>query len=210
MKTIKLKIILCCCCAVLLTACWPRERGFGIPDPLANDNINQLIRKGPDWKQIVQDKTLFVLGEADSEPYETYTHPNHTRYIRYNHSYGTFPAIDGSTVLLPMGAEFVWQFTNLRDHSDFAGQNETLTFLNFSTTAGAYNRIINGEQTNGVIYRRISNSEIKEYHFRKRPDIVLATYPSSAELKMATDAGVELIIEPQAGYVSLRDAIEKN
>ena len=93
MKLIRSFII--CGCALILTSC-PKKDSYGIPDPLANDNINQLIKKVPDWKQIVQDKTLFALGEAEAEPYETYTHPNGTQYIRYNHSYGTFPAIDGN------------------------------------------------------------------------------------------------------------------
>ena len=69
-----IRSFLICGCALILTACpepEPKEP-FGIPDPLANDNINQFIWKGPDWKQIAQDRTLFVLGEADSEPFDTW------------------------------------------------------------------------------------------------------------------------------------------
>ena len=180
---------------LILTACRKPE---GIPDPLANDNINQFVVKGADWKQIVRDKTQFVLGEADSEPYETYLHPPyHThKTSRYKQSYGTFPAIDGSTVCVPMAAEFVWQFTNLSDVLPNQWNTETMTFLSFSTTSGAYNKIINDGTTNGLIRKPISDLEIKEYRFNKRPDIVLATYPSTAELNMASNAGIELIIEP--------------
>jgi phosphate transport system substrate-binding protein len=95
-----------------------------------------------------------------------------------------------------MAAEFVWQFTELTDQSYYSWVNETLNFLNFSTTSGAYNKLINGGKTDGVVYEHISDYQSKEYHFRKRPDIVLATYPSSDELNMAARAGIELIIEP--------------
>jgi len=37
---------------------------------------------------------------------------------------------------------------------------------------------------------------MEEYHFNKRPDIVIATYPSTAELNMAYLAGIKLMIEP--------------
>jgi len=196
MKLIRSFIILCGC-VLILTAC-PGGKPEGIPDPLSNDNINQFVVKGPDWKQIVKDKTQFVLGEADSEPYETYLYPPNPvfRYIRYKQSYGTFPAIDGSTVCVPMAAEFVWQFTNLSDVLPNKENTETLGFLSFSTTSGAYNKLINGGTTNGVVSKRISNFDTEEYHFNKRPDIVLATHPSTAELNMAANAGIELIIEP--------------
>jgi phosphate transport system substrate-binding protein len=187
--------------SVALTSCEEREEleRPKIPDPLAYDNINQFIVKGAGWKQIVKDKTQFVLGKADSEPYQTYGSGNYT-HNQYKQSYGTFPAIDGSTVLIPMAAEFVWQFTNLSDFvpDSWPSYSETITFLNFSTTSGAYNKLINNGTTNGTIYKIINPdfSKIDEYHFNKRPDIVLATYPSNAELNMAANAGIELIIEP--------------
>ena len=148
--------------------------------------------KGTDWKQIVKDKTQFVLGEI----YETEIGEGWSiNRIYYKQSYGTFPAIDGSTVCVPMAAEFVWQFTDLSDNLPNQWWSETLSFLNFSTTSGAYDKIIHGGTTNGVIEKYSSNlTEI--YYFRKRPDIVLATYPSTDELNMASNAGIELIIEP--------------
>ncbi|MDR2148554.1 MAG: substrate-binding domain-containing protein [Tannerella sp.] len=185
---------------VILTACEKPEEPK-VRDPLAYDNINQFIVKGQGWKQIVKDKAQFVLGEADSISYSN--EPSWSgaafTFAHYKHSYGTFPAMDGSTVCIPMAAEFVWQFTNLSDviPNLYPGISETMSFLNFSTTSGAYNNLINGGTTNGVIVKiNPSNSEIKEYHFNKRPDIVLATYPSTAELNMASNAGIEMIIRP--------------
>jgi phosphate transport system substrate-binding protein len=122
--------------------------------------------------------------------------PWSTAFIRYKQSYGTFPAIDGSTVCIPMAAEFVWQFTDLSDTLPYRWNSETVSFLSFSTTSGAYVKIIRGGTTNGVITKYIFTFPQEEYHFNKRPDIVLATYPSAAELNMASNAGIELIIKP--------------
>jgi phosphate transport system substrate-binding protein len=188
-----MRSLILCGCVLILTACEKSEieKEWKIPDPLVWYNINQLIVKGPDWKQIVQDKTQFVLGDPDPEPYEW------SAYNRlYRQSYGTFPAIDGSTVCVPMAAEFVWQFTNLSDTLPHKENSETISFLNFSTTSGAYDKIINGGTTSGVIYKPFPDSHIEQYHFSQRPDIVLATYPSNEELTMAANAGIELIIKP--------------
>ena len=195
MKSIRSFVI--CGCVLVLTACSKESEQDLISqegDPLVN--INQFVVKGSDWKQIVKDKTQFVLGETDTEPYETYKWEyGGPTYIRYKQSYGTFPAIDGSTVCIPMAAEFVWQFTNLSDtQNEFV--SETFGFLSFSTTPHAYDKIINDGTTDGVVSKRIAQFEVEEYHFNKRPDIVLATYPSADELNMASNAGVELIIKP--------------
>ena len=174
--------------------------GTPTPELHNSDNINQYVMKSADWKQIVKDKTQFALGNAESKPFGVYKQwPWSTAYVRYKQSYGTFPAIDGSTVCIPMAAEFVWQFTNLSDTLiyQFYGYHNTLRFLNFSTTSVAYDKIIKGGTTNGVVNKYISmNTLVEEYHFNERPDIVLATYPSVNELNKASNAGVKLIITP--------------
>jgi len=132
LKTITLSLVVALCyggSALILTACEEKEpslpvgpkypdypKGTPTPEPKNLDNLNQYVVKGPDWKQIVQDKTQFALGEAESESFDMYQRwPWSTAFVRYRQSYGTFPAIDGSTVCIPMAAEFVWQFTNLSD-----------------------------------------------------------------------------------------------
>ena len=189
MKSIRCLII--CSCAFLFAACEKQEteEETNIPDPLGSlVNINQLIVKGPDWKQIAKDKTQFTLGEV----FET---SQGTSWIYYYQSYGTFPAMDGSTVCVPMAAEFVWQFTDLSDTLPVKYYSETLRFLNFSSTSGAYSNLINGGSTNSSI-EKISYNFTETYFFNKRPDIVLATHPSIDELDMASNAGIELIIKP--------------
>ena len=187
-----IKKFLLCGCVLFSTACGKSdvEEEANIPDPIVWGNINQYIVKGAGWKQIVKDKTQFVLGKPDSAPYEVYG----SNYI-YKQSYGTFPAIDGSTVCVPMAAEFVWQFTNLSDTLPSKWNSETVSFLSFSTTSGAYDKLVNGGTTNGVIAKEFINYR-EEYHLNKRPDIVIATHPSNDELKMASNAGIELIIRP--------------
>jgi phosphate transport system substrate-binding protein len=197
-------------CLILLTACSedpktetdidktpPSQDSLGVdkPDPLGN--INQLVVKDDNWKQIVGDKTQFALGEIKFES-------ESEDFINYTQSYGTFPAIDGSTVLIPMAAEFVWQFTNLSDSlyyepisfGEAATTSETLGFLSFSTTPKAYDRIINGGTTNGSILKEVGSKLESRSFDEKRPDIVIATKPSAEELAMASAAGIELIIKP--------------
>ena len=160
---------------------WEKREPEGIPDPLARDNINQFIVKGTDWKQIVQDKTQFELGEIIF----TYIGSYNTRYT--DKSYGTFPNIDGSTVLLPMGAEFVWQFLDLTmgknidsERYGYSESEKTLDFLDFSTTSGAYNKLINDiTKKSKVSFFNTDDFGWEYYYFNKRPDIVLATYPST-------------------------------
>ena len=216
MKAIRSFII--CGSVLILTACEKSEPesflgpypesiesypiGTPTPELHISDNINQYVTKRADWKQIVKDKTQFALGNAESKPFGVYKQwPWSTAHVRYRQSYGTFPAIDGSTVCIPMAAEFVWQFTDMSDAYPYV----TLRFLNFSTTPVAYDKIIrggtdkiiNGGTTNGMIYKGITmNVLAEEYHFNKRPDIVLATHPSVYELNKASNAGVKLIITP--------------
>jgi len=200
MKLIRSCVI--CSCVLMLTVCTKQEPPEEQADPeklleiymmVRNyDNINQFIVKGSDWKQIVKNKTQFVLGKVNSAPNEI-SQGNYT-YISYKQSYGTFPAIDGSTVCIPMAAEFVWQFINLDTIPNY--HLETVRFLNFSTTSGAYDKIINGGIKYGAITKWISWGTWEAYYFNKRPDIVLATYPSTAELNMAANAGIKLIIKP--------------
>lgn len=169
------------------------------------DNINQEINKPNDWNRLVENIDLFQLGEDI-----TYSHNSVLKtssmtksdYTYYTGSYGTFPAIDGSTVLLPLAAEFGWQFLDL-------SYRNTRSFFNFSTTHNAYYKLIGVSQNNntsGLLlhYSHEETSENKKFkttyynahQFSKQPDIIFATSPSAEELATANRYGVELIIEP--------------
>ncbi len=208
----KIFIAVIACILFALSSAGCNNTTSGIPDPTAN--INQFVKKSENWRQIVQDRTPFLLGEPDEEPFRTTERQdwNGSRVFGdYRWSYGDFPAIDGSTVLIPMAAEFVWQWTDISAeqylHSmrmfEADPTSDTLTFLNFSTTSTAYDRLINGGETDGFIRIRDEYEDmthegqpIDTYRFNKRPDIVIATHPSEAELQTAATAGIALTIEP--------------
>jgi len=157
------------------------------------DSINQLIVRPENWQRIVDNIDLFQLGASVLA--EIWTSP-YSEYKYHDRSYGTFPAIDGSTVLLPLAAEFAWQFLDLSDEN-------TIDFLNFSTTHNAYMKLIGAHYDNNTYGRLIylsSETNGKKfydvYNFSKQPDIIFATLPSAAELGVAQSKGVSLIIEP--------------
>ena len=152
-----------------------------------------LCKSLDEWRQIVTDRTQFELGEAETEPFDKHQiWPWSTKHLRYRQSYGTFPAMDGSVFLMPMAQAFVWQFIDFED--TFFGMRD---FLNFSHTADAYYNLIHEREKVAMIpFQREVNVLMDEYWFFQRPDIVLSTQPTTAELNMAAAAGVELISEP--------------
>jgi phosphate transport system substrate-binding protein len=132
--------------------------------------INQHIEKGMDWRQIVTDSP-FQLGEFEIGD-------------RIFVPHGTYPRIDGSTVMRPLGAEFAWQHLNIDDpYGDLH-----YYFTDFSSTSNAYA---------GLIHKWQPEIYIGTYQFEpKAVDLILVTEPSDDELAMAAEAGVELVIEP--------------
>ena len=160
------------------------------------DSINQIITKPDNWQRLVNDIDLFQLGDTVFKEVWDYEYPYPSEYSYYDSSYGTFPAIDGSTVLLPLAAEFAWQFLDLSDEN-------TRSFFYFSTTHSAYRRLI-GDYDDNNVYGRLEyfRNETKNkkyydvYYFGRQPDIILATSPSEAELNLAKSMGVALTIEP--------------
>ena len=75
---------------------------YGEKDRLSKDNINQFIVKAEGWERIVQDPTQFQLSNDYTFSHNnTLTLGDTAKYVFAvcNRSYGTFPAIDGSTLL---------------------------------------------------------------------------------------------------------------
>jgi phosphate transport system substrate-binding protein len=155
------------------------------------DHINQLITRPDDWVRIVNDISLFQLSNDYKLTYNWESSGFVYRY--YDRSYGTFPAIDGSTVLLPLAAEAGWQFLDLSD-------DNTRSFYNFSTTFNAYMKLINNNYTNGSLtyfsHEDKNTMYYNVYEFYQRPDIIFVTSPSALELSIAANQGVNLTIKP--------------
>ena len=137
--------------------------------------INQTIARPENWQQYVENSP-FSLGE--SVPMEEY--PGYSLV-----QYGTYPAIDGSTVCVPLGMELARQHLGLEE-GDLPG------FVTFSTTHNAYVRLIEGRANPSVSI--LSRSAVLDPEAPVR--LFLGTEPSREELQMAEEAGVELVKVP--------------
>ena len=186
------------------------------PEPESNtswDQLNQVIQRPNKWTRIVQNTDLFQLSNES-----TFSHKHNYRYYEdgyyirsddyYIGYYGTFPAIDGSTVLLPLAAEISWQFLDL-DDNNINQVSSIYQFFNFSTTHYAYCKLIGAANypnlsgpkhnyTYGSIYYKSQKKQIAFdiHRFYKQPDIIFVTSPSADELNLAAEYGVKLTIEP--------------
>lgn len=137
--------------------------------------INQSIERPENWRQYVENSP-FALSE--SSPMENY--PGYSLV-----KYGTYPSIDGSTVCVPLGMELARQHLGLEE-SDLPG------FVTFSTTHNAYVRLIEGRANPSVSIA--SRSAVLDPEAPVR--LFLGTEPSDEELRMAENAGVELVKVP--------------
>ncbi len=145
--------------------------------------INQEVKRGADWRQIVKDSP-FQLGER-RERY-TYAGPDGKPEICYEQEFGSYPKLDGSTVSVPMAMEFARQHLLLSD-------GDAASFVSFYTTHMAYENLIC--KYSG--FSGICCSEPMVYMMEDRPvDLILVTEPSSAELKLAQKLQVGLVAEP--------------
>lgn len=141
--------------------------------------INQIIETQEGWEKIVADSS-FTLGEIAERTDEE-------GWVKQYSINRTYPEIDGSTVCVPMAMEFARQHLGFDDETVY-------DFVDFSTTHYAYENLItkSDDLYGGFTY----NGKYMADYKREPIDLVIATHPSDEELKMAEDAGVELILEP--------------
>jgi len=153
------------------------------PDMLGSySQINQLIVRGEDWQQIVQN-SRFQLGEKWEAGY---WYEGNKQIDYYMMSYGTYPSIDGSTVAVPMAVEFA------RQHLGFYDQ-DACDFTVFSTTHIAYLNLIKRE---GVGTRMLRSGDPVFMDDTHPVDLLIVTEPSEEELSLAEQAGVSLVVRP--------------
>lgn len=135
-------------------------------------SINQPITRPEGWQDFVTD-SAFSLGEAVDR--------DGVRVL----SYGDYPAIDGSTVCVPMAMELA------RQHLDMAEEDLT-GFVSFSTTHSAYERLIGGRPNPSVtvISQNVMMDDTQPI------TLFLGTAPSDEEQAMAETAGVALVMRP--------------
>ncbi len=184
-KLIPLSVAICITFALLSANTNTLRRKYedliiGIADRTSSwDSINQIIEKQDGWEKIVNESP-FTLGEIDERAYSD------GLIIHYSDN-ATYPSIDGSTVCVPMAVEFARQHLGFDD-------NNSRNFVRFSTTHYAYENLITNNTDN---YGNFTyNEEYLVEYKTNSVDLVIATHPSKDELKMAEDAGIELVMEP--------------
>jgi len=165
----------------------------GEPDRLGSySQINQVIARGPDWKQIVKNSS-FQLGT----PYVAGNWLENGKPVDfYGCDFGTYPRIDGSTVAVPMAMEFA------RQHLGFSDEN-AYSFVFFHTTHEAYLNLIlkqipyAGEIGPGV-FQTANNKPIDRLLMNNEHpvDLIIATEPSAEELATAAANQVKLVVKP--------------
>jgi len=159
----------------------------GEPDRLDDSwgQINQPIEKPAGWRQIVRD-SQFQLGGVQvqyglDEGAETY----HFDDV-------TYPAIDGSTVMVPLAMEFARQHLRLDGRA-------LEKFVWFSTTPTAYEKLFNRFGEADYVITEQPNPKDWEYISVRSPrplDLFLGTLYSDNELALATRNGVEPVARP--------------
>jgi phosphate transport system substrate-binding protein len=157
----------------------------------------------PDYKQIVS-RSEFKLGDDFKIGYIAYEGEREEDYDDWNEhlqEFGTYPYMDGSTACAPMAIMFA------RQHLGLDAEQAT-SFVGFSRTGTAYENLIykqvsdtDGSLISGYIgYEEYDNDHNRTKAvtmLRNRPvELLLATEPSQDELRMASEAGIELTVEP--------------
>lgn len=139
--------------------------------------INQPLDRPEGWERIVG-RSDFSLG--------AHTLLDSVNGVSvYEQSYGTYPSIDGSTVLVPLAIEFARQHLDLPDA-------DIESFVFFSTTHHAYEAITQ-KKPNASALLPSQGAAMDPSH---PVDLILATEPSADELAMAAANGVKLVKEP--------------
>ncbi|MDR2686753.1 MAG: substrate-binding domain-containing protein [Oscillospiraceae bacterium] len=145
------------------------------PDILGGSwgQINQPIEKPANWRRIVEDKHGdFVLGEAP------------TTIIG-----GTYPTIDGSTVMVPLAMEFA------RQHLAIMADNVLANLTEFSTTDAAYEKLFDPDGLEAG-YGRTEQGQLELRSTGRPLDLFLGTLYSQEELALAERNGVTPVAKP--------------
>jgi phosphate transport system substrate-binding protein len=147
------------------------------PDRTSWGSITEMVVRPAGWKQIVQDSAFTIGEKKKADTWEGENGPEDY----YAYDWGTYPRIDGSTVCVPLAAEFARQHLGLSD-SDVPG------FICFSTTHYAYENLI----LRGPVYPWVMSQNAT---MAEKP-VAIVTEPSDDEQAMAKENDVELVVKP--------------
>jgi len=170
-------------CAALFAGCSLLEDNNRVPDKTGSwGQISETIQRGEDWQQIVSDSE-FALGETYVKG-QWYIGENETEDY-YGIGFGTYPNLDGSTVAVPMAAEFA------RQHLGFSDEDANSMSM-FYTTHEAYVHLIT-KSSNASAMIQSTGTFLDDTH---PVDLIIATEPSYEELALAKEKGVTLVTKP--------------
>ncbi|MDR2687394.1 MAG: substrate-binding domain-containing protein [Oscillospiraceae bacterium] len=136
------------------------------------------------WRQIVQD-SQFTLGEPQLTKVEYDRWTDWTLVLPD----AKYPNIDGSTVMLPMAAEFARQHIGIKPE-------EASGFYNFSTTHYAYENLCNRTEKTYGFREYFEGVDWVQWETGRPVDIVLGTAPGEEELAIAAQRGVTFLQKP--------------
>ncbi|MCL2107198.1 MAG: substrate-binding domain-containing protein [Oscillospiraceae bacterium] len=143
-----------------------RKQPTGQPDRLGSwGAISEEITRAKDWRQIVTGSS-FHMGPYINPPVAELP---------------TYPTINGSTVMVPMAMEFVWQHLRY----DYAQE-----YCRFETTPFALDLLFSPATHSNILYPSINMPSLRPL------DLYLGTAPSPAERDIAVNNGVELVERP--------------
>ncbi|MDR2714666.1 MAG: substrate-binding domain-containing protein [Coriobacteriales bacterium] len=157
---------------------------FAEPDNYGSwGQISEPVVRAENWQLFVHNSP-FKLGEPFpyNSPYEEEEYMESKSFVV---NYGSYPSLDGSTVVVPMAAEFARQHLGFNDP-------DANDFASFSTTASAYRNLILKTPNNKT---NIESKLILD-HESHPVDLVIATEPSKRELKLAKERGVAMVTKP--------------
>ena len=135
----------------------------------------------PEWRQIVQN-SRFTLGEARKEWVAS-------GWMELHLPNSTFPQLDGSTVMIPMAAEFARQHLGMTTE-------QAEYFCSFSTTHYAYHNLCTREKRSYTFKDFFEGVEYAYWNSGQPTDLVLGTAPGEEELKIARANGVTPVQKP--------------
>ncbi len=138
-----------------------------------NDNVNVMLTRPADWRQIASEKLL----------------------LRED-----FAGIDGSTATIPITAELARQFCGASDTLHYYDKENIHSHVSHNTTGTAYDNLIFGRSNRIEAYDELNK---KWDNIEKPVRLVFATPPSEDEYSTAKSHGVTLEAEPIAldGFV---------
>lgn len=187
----------------------------------SREYLEPLAVRPANWQRFVSDRSRFQLGEPDAEPQYQFTYGyegssfefNGWTVKQYYRSYGTYPMIIGDTALIPVAADFAWQFLDMDDWNTWWFVYNLYVTEHYQNLILQHNGSVGESRRPGHPVTMESRDEASEtisrYWLEQAADIALTKNLTEYELDFAEKEGVEIIVKPIC-YDSLVFITHKN